>query len=184
MAILTRSHFKDYCLRRLGWPVIEINVDDDQIDDRIDDAPLRIQHESHGEDGRDRRHRPRQHEQHGQNLHPPAFVREKTGEKERQRHLHVDRHDQEHERVHDRPKEDRVLDQLLVAVGMAGEPEPVADRVEDESEEDEPIVIKMIASQMARKNTVQESMQMRSDIEVDQIKLEIARSAKKRRAIE
>jgi hypothetical protein len=38
MAISTRQQFKDYCLRRLGWPVIEINVDDDQVDDRIDDA--------------------------------------------------------------------------------------------------------------------------------------------------
>ena len=36
--ITTRQQFKDYCLRRLGWPVIEINVDDDQVDDRIDDA--------------------------------------------------------------------------------------------------------------------------------------------------
>jgi hypothetical protein len=34
----TRAQFKDYCLRRLGFPVIQINVDDDQIDDRIDDA--------------------------------------------------------------------------------------------------------------------------------------------------
>lgn len=34
----TRKQFKDYCLRRLGWPVIDINVDDDQIEDRIDDA--------------------------------------------------------------------------------------------------------------------------------------------------
>lgn len=34
----TRAQFKDYCLRRLGFPVIEINVDDDQVDDRIDDA--------------------------------------------------------------------------------------------------------------------------------------------------
>ena len=34
----TREEFKQYCLRRLGAPVIEINVDDDQIDDRIDDA--------------------------------------------------------------------------------------------------------------------------------------------------
>lgn len=34
----TRATFKDYCLRRLGWPVIEINVDDDQVEDRIDDA--------------------------------------------------------------------------------------------------------------------------------------------------
>lgn len=28
----------DYCLRSLGAPVIEINVDDDQVDDRIDEA--------------------------------------------------------------------------------------------------------------------------------------------------
>ena len=34
----TRAQFKDYCLRRLGFPVIQINVDDDQVDDRIDDA--------------------------------------------------------------------------------------------------------------------------------------------------
>jgi hypothetical protein len=34
----TRTEFKDYCLRRLGWPVIDINVDDDQVEDRIDDA--------------------------------------------------------------------------------------------------------------------------------------------------
>lgn len=33
-----RQTFKDYCLRRLGWPVIAINIDDDQLDDRIDDA--------------------------------------------------------------------------------------------------------------------------------------------------
>jgi hypothetical protein len=35
---VTRAQFKDYCLRRLGHPVIEINVDDDQVEDRIDDA--------------------------------------------------------------------------------------------------------------------------------------------------
>lgn len=34
----TRTEFKNYCLRRLGAPVIEINVDDDQVEDRIDDA--------------------------------------------------------------------------------------------------------------------------------------------------
>ena len=38
MAITTRQELKDYCLRRLGYPVIEINVDDDQVEDRIDDA--------------------------------------------------------------------------------------------------------------------------------------------------
>ena len=42
----TRSQFKDYCLRRLGHPVIQINVDDDQIADRIDDA-LQIFHDYH-----------------------------------------------------------------------------------------------------------------------------------------
>lgn len=34
----TRSDFKDYCMRDLGWPVIAINLDDDQIEDRIDEA--------------------------------------------------------------------------------------------------------------------------------------------------
>jgi len=36
--IRTRQEFKDYCLRRLGWPVIDINLDEDQIEDRINDA--------------------------------------------------------------------------------------------------------------------------------------------------
>jgi hypothetical protein len=36
--ITNRQEFKDYCLRRLGFPVIDINVDDDQVEDRIDDA--------------------------------------------------------------------------------------------------------------------------------------------------
>ena len=34
----TRAQFRTYCLRRLGFPVIDINVDDDQVEDRIDDA--------------------------------------------------------------------------------------------------------------------------------------------------
>lgn len=34
----TRDQFKEYCLRKLGKPVIEINVDDDQVDDRLDEA--------------------------------------------------------------------------------------------------------------------------------------------------
>jgi hypothetical protein len=37
-AITNREDFTDYCLRRLGFPVIEINVDPDQVQDRIDDA--------------------------------------------------------------------------------------------------------------------------------------------------
>ena len=43
---ITRAQFKDYCLRRLGHPVIEINVDDDQLEDRIDDA-LQFFHDYH-----------------------------------------------------------------------------------------------------------------------------------------
>ena len=34
----TRQQLIDYCLRKLGSPVLEINVDDDQIDDLVDDA--------------------------------------------------------------------------------------------------------------------------------------------------
>ena len=34
----SRGTLIDYCKRKLGDPVIEINVDDDQIDDRIDEA--------------------------------------------------------------------------------------------------------------------------------------------------
>ena len=34
----TRQGLIDYCLRKLGYPVLEINVDDDQIDDLVDDA--------------------------------------------------------------------------------------------------------------------------------------------------
>jgi hypothetical protein len=34
----SRSQFKEYCLRTLGKPVLEINVDDDQVEDRIDQA--------------------------------------------------------------------------------------------------------------------------------------------------
>ena len=34
----TKATLKEYCLRKLGKPVIEINVDDDQVDDRLDEA--------------------------------------------------------------------------------------------------------------------------------------------------
>jgi hypothetical protein len=36
--VTSRTLLKDYCLRRLGHPVIEINVDEEQCDDRVDDA--------------------------------------------------------------------------------------------------------------------------------------------------
>jgi len=34
----TREQLKEHCLRRLGKPVIEINVADEQVEDRIDEA--------------------------------------------------------------------------------------------------------------------------------------------------
>lgn len=36
--VTTRVELIEYCLRRLGFPVIEINIDDDQVQDRIDDT--------------------------------------------------------------------------------------------------------------------------------------------------
>jgi hypothetical protein len=42
----TREELKKYCLRRLGAPVVEINVDEDQVQDRIDDA-LAFYHDYH-----------------------------------------------------------------------------------------------------------------------------------------
>ena len=52
----TKATFKSYCLRALGFGVIDINVSDDQADDRIDEALqwadvvniLRIQRERMG----------------------------------------------------------------------------------------------------------------------------------------
>ncbi len=38
-----RQSFIDYCLRKLGAPVIKINVDDDQVSDRVDDAIQKYQ---------------------------------------------------------------------------------------------------------------------------------------------
>lgn len=34
----TRDQHKDWCLRQLGFPVLDINVDDDQVDDAVDQA--------------------------------------------------------------------------------------------------------------------------------------------------
>jgi len=38
MAVASREQLKQYCLRALGAPVLEINVDDDQLEDRLDEA--------------------------------------------------------------------------------------------------------------------------------------------------
>lgn len=42
----TRAQFIDYCKRNLGHPVIEVNVDDDQVSDRVDEA-LELWHDYH-----------------------------------------------------------------------------------------------------------------------------------------
>ena len=44
----TRTTLINYCKRALGHPVIEINVDDDQVDDRIDEA-LQFYQEYHSD---------------------------------------------------------------------------------------------------------------------------------------
>jgi len=44
----TRQTLVDYCLRNLGHPVIEINVDDEQLDDRTDEA-LQFYQEYHSD---------------------------------------------------------------------------------------------------------------------------------------
>ena len=36
----SRSELKEHCLRRLGKPVVDINVDNEQVEDRIDEALL------------------------------------------------------------------------------------------------------------------------------------------------
>ena len=46
--ITTRQQLVEYCLRRLGEPVIEVNVDEDQIDDKVDDA-LQVYREFHSD---------------------------------------------------------------------------------------------------------------------------------------
>ena len=47
MALPTnRAEFKENCLRKLGKPVIEINIDEDQLEDRVDEA-LRYYYDYH-----------------------------------------------------------------------------------------------------------------------------------------
>jgi len=38
MAVTSRTELKQWCLRDLGAPVLEINIDEDQIEDRVDEA--------------------------------------------------------------------------------------------------------------------------------------------------
>lgn len=38
MAVTTRQGLIDYCRRALGEPVVEINIDDQQVEDRVDEA--------------------------------------------------------------------------------------------------------------------------------------------------
>ena len=38
MAVTSRATLTEYCLRALGEPVVEINVDDSQLEERIDEA--------------------------------------------------------------------------------------------------------------------------------------------------
>lgn len=44
----SRQDLIDYCLRKLGSPVLEINVDGDQLEDRVDEA-LQMYQEFHSD---------------------------------------------------------------------------------------------------------------------------------------
>lgn len=48
MAVTSRTQLIDYCLRKLGAPVINIEVAQEQVEDRIDDA-MQFFHEYHSE---------------------------------------------------------------------------------------------------------------------------------------
>jgi hypothetical protein len=48
MAVDSREQLIEYCLRNLGAPVIEINVDPDQVEDRVDEA-LQFYQEYHSD---------------------------------------------------------------------------------------------------------------------------------------
>ena len=46
--IQSRQDLAEYCLRQLGHPVIQVNVSEEQVSDRIDDA-LQKYYEFHGD---------------------------------------------------------------------------------------------------------------------------------------
>jgi len=46
MAITTRQDFINYAFRKLGAPVIQINIDPQQAEDRLDES-LEYMHERH-----------------------------------------------------------------------------------------------------------------------------------------
>ena len=47
-AISSRLGLINYCLRKLGEPVIEVNIDEDQVEDKVDDA-LQVYQEFHSD---------------------------------------------------------------------------------------------------------------------------------------
>ena len=63
--------------RRIVEPVRAVGAGEAE-DQRVDDAPLGIEHEAHRQDRRDRRHRPGQDEQQRQPLDPPARAARKS----------------------------------------------------------------------------------------------------------
>lgn len=46
--VTTRQGLIDHCLRRLGEPVVEVNVDEDQLEDKVDDA-IQLYQEFHSD---------------------------------------------------------------------------------------------------------------------------------------
>ncbi len=108
-------------------------------DQRIDEPPLRIEHEADRQDGRDRGYCPRQDEEQRQPFDPRARRHEEARKDQCYDHLEVDADDHERERVVDRAEEDRIVEQLLVTDRMTCEPQAIPDRVEHEDQENHDI---------------------------------------------
>jgi hypothetical protein len=108
---------------RVGEPVRPVDLEQAE-QQRVDHAPLGIEHEADRVDGRDGRHRPGDDEDHRQPADPDSFVNEEAGQEQRQHELEVDRDQQEKDRIQDRGKEDGVLEQRAIAFRVARQPQP------------------------------------------------------------
>jgi hypothetical protein len=125
------EHRDRQCQRRIVEPVGPVIAGEPE-DQRVDESPFGIQHEADRQDRRNRRHRPRQDEQQRQPLDPRPLLNEKSRQQQRDDHLQVDADDHERQRVQNRACEDRIVEQLDVAVRMPREPQSVANGINHE----------------------------------------------------
>ena len=105
----------------------------------VDDPPLRIQHEAHRQNGRDRGHGPGNDEDQRQPLDPGPGIDEETGQHQRDEHFQVHGDANENRGIHQRPRKNRVFKQPHIAGRIAREPEPVGNRIQNERDENDQI---------------------------------------------